>query len=301
MRIPGSAQRVALDHPDQAWPAASSADSNRPPSSTALFFRKVYYLASVRLLDLCDRLRIDERGKQRVWTLFEHVLRTETSLMTGRHLDQNLMCCIYVVAKVDRLFLLSHLQYFFQITKQDVPFHDIMYHYRHQPQATSRVYRRVLMDPATSPATIDDGASRDSLPASGGGGKLRSGSTLPVPGMSSAPPTPEPKEHDYADLIRYYNRVFVSRVEEFVKKLQPVSGDAKEVRVFEKIDLFLFRTRQFHYRQYQMYARIHYRRVVQLPIMCMYCRCQCYRCHRRVHFVTVSIGHHRRYPDSFIS
>lgn len=95
LRIPG-AQRAALDA-DQSW---SATDSNRPPSSTALFFRKVYYLASVRLLDLCDRLRMDERGKQRVWTLFEHVLRTETSLMTGRHLDQNLMCCIYVVAKV---------------------------------------------------------------------------------------------------------------------------------------------------------------------------------------------------------
>ena len=94
IRLP-SGQRVGFDHDPN-----SSADANRPASSTALFFRKVYYLASVRLLDLCERLRIDERGKQRVWTLFEHVLRTETSLMAGRHLDQNLMCCVYVVAKV---------------------------------------------------------------------------------------------------------------------------------------------------------------------------------------------------------
>uniref|UniRef100_A0A914X0W0 Retinoblastoma-like protein 1 n=1 Tax=Plectus sambesii TaxID=2011161 RepID=A0A914X0W0_9BILA len=211
IRLP-SGQRVGFDHDPN-----SASDSNRPASSTALFFRKVYYLASVRLLDLCERLRIDERGKQRVWTLFEHVLRTETSLMAGRHLDQNLMCCVYVVAK---------------ITKQDVSFHDIMYHYRHQPQASSRVYRRVLLDPSASPATVasDDGASRDSTASMTAAptGKLRSGSTLPVPGLGSAPPTPEPKEQDFADLIKYYNRAFVSRVEDFVKKLQPPPGDSKE-------------------------------------------------------------------------
>lgn len=44
--------------------------------------------------------------------------------------------------------------------------------------------------------------------------------------MSSAPPTPEPQNFDYTDLIRYYNRVFVGRVEDFVKKLDPSVNDA---------------------------------------------------------------------------
>lgn len=88
-------------------------------------------MAAVRLRDLCERVRLDEKGRQRAWTLFEHVLRTETSLMAGRHLDQNLMCCLYVVAKIGQ---------------QNISFHDIMYHYRHQPQATSRVYRRVMVE-----------------------------------------------------------------------------------------------------------------------------------------------------------
>lgn len=91
----------------------------------------MYYLAAVRLRDLCERVRLDEKGRQRAWTLFEHVLRTETSLMAGRHLDQNLMCCLYVVSKIGQ---------------QNISFHDIMYHYRHQPQAASRVYRRVLVE-----------------------------------------------------------------------------------------------------------------------------------------------------------
>lgn len=82
---------------------------------------------------MCDRIRIEDINRQKVWTLFEHVLRNETTLMTSRHLDQNLMCCLYIVAKVCSL---------------DTSFHDIMYHYRHQPQAVSRVYRHVLIDPS---------------------------------------------------------------------------------------------------------------------------------------------------------
>uniref|UniRef100_A0A915D7Z7 Retinoblastoma-associated protein B-box domain-containing protein n=1 Tax=Ditylenchus dipsaci TaxID=166011 RepID=A0A915D7Z7_9BILA len=160
---------------------------------------------------------MEETGRQKVWTLFEHLLRKETLLMVGRHLDQNLMCCLYIVSKVCGL---------------ETSFHDIMYHYRHQPQAVSRVYRRVLIDPSVSPATVhlsDDGASRDSVSSVGvGGNKLRSSSALPAPDMASAPPTPEPHNLDYADLIKYYNRVFVAKVEDFVKQFNPTNSESKE-------------------------------------------------------------------------
>lgn len=45
-------------------------------------------------------------------------------LMRDRHLDQIIMCCIYVMAKVLRL---------------DITFQEIMRQYRHQPQAKSHV------------------------------------------------------------------------------------------------------------------------------------------------------------------
>ncbi|VDM43314.1 unnamed protein product [Toxocara canis] len=217
VKVPTAAAKRRLEFDDDgitpAKRVAVDPEWNASTSATILFFRKVYYLAAVRLQDLCERVHLDEKGRHRVWTLFEHVLRTETSLMAGRHLDQNLMCCLYVVAK---------------ISKQDVSFHNIMYHYRHQPQASSRVYRQVLIDHTPSPTVLsDDNASRDSV-GSNSGGKLRSGSTLPIPGMGSAPPTPEPQNVDYTDLIKYYNRMFVSRVEYFVKKLQPGLIDLKE-------------------------------------------------------------------------
>lgn len=62
--------------------------------------------------------------------------------------------------------------------------------------------------------------------------KLRSGSTLPIPAVGSAPPTPTPTEEEYGDLIKFYNQVFVSKMEEVAKKLSSSTenGAEKEVR-----------------------------------------------------------------------
>ncbi|VDK80616.1 unnamed protein product [Litomosoides sigmodontis] len=206
---PLAKRRLEFDDDDSSCVAAKrrTADAeNSPSSATLLFFRKVYYLAAVRLRDLCERVRLDEKGRQRAWTLFEHVLRMETSLMAGRHLDQNLMCCLYVVAKIGQ---------------QNISFHDIMYHYRHQPQATSRVYRRVMVENISSPPIIlDDSVSHDSV-GSASGDKFRSESSVSGVIMGSGRATPEHQNVEYIDLIKYYNHVFIARVKSFVQKLQP--------------------------------------------------------------------------------
>lgn len=111
--------------------APSSAQTNNRPKKTgslALFFRKVcvqslevppfafslsswlyyalqlYHLASVRLRDLCDRLDVDRESMAQMWTCFEHVLMEHIDLLRDRHLDQMIMCSIYVMAKVRHLF-----------------------------------------------------------------------------------------------------------------------------------------------------------------------------------------------------
>uniref|UniRef100_A0A1I7XF17 Retinoblastoma-associated protein n=1 Tax=Heterorhabditis bacteriophora TaxID=37862 RepID=A0A1I7XF17_HETBA len=183
---------------------------DEPSSATTLFFRKVYYVAYVRLTDLCDRIRIDDKGRKLIWTLLEHVLRTETSLLAGRHLDQNLLCIVYVIAKFMKL---------------EVTFMDIMSHYRHQPQAKSHVYREVTVDASmfvfffsfnVCSNNSDDGNSRDSC---SGGSRLRSGSTFPTPEVASPAPELISSQHEKVDLIHYYNKVFLLRVEEFVKRM----------------------------------------------------------------------------------
>nr|DBA17035.1 TPA: hypothetical protein GDO54_002550 [Pyxicephalus adspersus] len=98
--------------------------------SLSLFCRKVYHLASVRLRDLCHKLDISDDLRKKIWTCFEFSLVNHHTLMTDRHLDQLLMCAIYMMAKV---------------TKEDTSFHDIMRCYRTQPHAQSHVYRSVLI------------------------------------------------------------------------------------------------------------------------------------------------------------
>ncbi|CAK5083369.1 unnamed protein product [Meloidogyne enterolobii] len=151
------------------------------------FFKKVYHLSAIRLTDLFERLRIsDELTKRKIWTLFEHVFRSKIILLKNRHLDQILMCCVYIITKVCSL---------------KITFQDIIFHYRHQPQASSNVYRNVLM----RMDFIDK--KEDNSP-----------------------------ETEREDLIRFYNKIFVPIVEDYVKKLYPSGPESKE-NVFPLISM----------------------------------------------------------------
>lgn len=61
---------------------------------------QVYHLASVRLRDLCLKLDISSELRGKIWTCFEHSLVHCTDLMKDRHLDQMLLCSIYIISKV---------------------------------------------------------------------------------------------------------------------------------------------------------------------------------------------------------
>nr|KAG5707513.1 hypothetical protein BaRGS_012017 [Batillaria attramentaria] len=90
--------------------------------SLALFFRKVYHLASVRLRELCDQLQVqDDDLRSKMWTCFEHSMTHCTELMCDRHLDQLLMCSVYIMAKV---------------TEKPLNFQDIMKCYSQPPTPT---------------------------------------------------------------------------------------------------------------------------------------------------------------------
>lgn len=110
-------------------------------SALLLFYRKMYHMSSLRLRDLCVRLNIEESNMKQIWTLFEHVVRDEgSSLLRGRHLDQILLCSIYVISKVTG----------FGKNGQGLTFQQIMRGYRMQPQFKSHVYRSVLLSTTAS-------------------------------------------------------------------------------------------------------------------------------------------------------
>ncbi|ETN70064.1 Retinoblastoma-associated protein B domain protein [Necator americanus] len=192
-----------------------------PCNAQKSFFSKIYYLASVRLSDICERIRIDDRGRRMMWTVLEYILKEERSLFMDRHLDQNLLCIVYVVCKAN---------------KADVSFVDIMSHYRHQPQADSRIYRMVRVDSSVllsnDTSCSEEGSSRDSTSVTDSQ-PLRSRSSVGAsPGASHfeessacagkqlpTTPEPDPLTGQHVDLIVYYNKVFLPRVEEFMKKI----------------------------------------------------------------------------------
>uniref|UniRef100_A0A8C2KAQ5 Retinoblastoma-like protein 1 n=1 Tax=Cyprinus carpio TaxID=7962 RepID=A0A8C2KAQ5_CYPCA len=134
---PLTARVLLTASPSRTAAPPAGSDTQPPPvnkprrtGSLALFFRKVYHLASVRLRDLCLKLDISSELRGKIWTCFEHSLLHCTDLMKDRHLDQLLLCAVYIISK---------------ITKEEHTFQDIMKCYRTQPQANSHVYRSVLL------------------------------------------------------------------------------------------------------------------------------------------------------------
>ncbi|TKS69800.1 Retinoblastoma-like protein 2 130 kDa retinoblastoma-associated protein [Collichthys lucidus] len=74
---------------------------NRPRrrNSLHIFARKVYRLMAMRLRELCSTLHISDELRSKIWTCFEYSLVNCTDLMIDRHLDQLVMCAIYIIAK----------------------------------------------------------------------------------------------------------------------------------------------------------------------------------------------------------
>ncbi|KAJ8960129.1 hypothetical protein NQ318_003848, partial [Aromia moschata] len=117
------------DRQSQQKKNASEASSKRT-KSLSIIFRKFYNLAGVRMEHLCSKLCLsDSELKHKIWTVFEDSIRN-TDLIKDRHLDQLLMCAVYVICKVSGSAL---------------KFQDIMKFYREQPQSVSGVYRDVLL------------------------------------------------------------------------------------------------------------------------------------------------------------
>uniref|UniRef100_A0A671QMQ0 Retinoblastoma-like protein 2 n=1 Tax=Sinocyclocheilus anshuiensis TaxID=1608454 RepID=A0A671QMQ0_9TELE len=189
----------------------------------APFPHQVYHLASVRLRDLCAKLDISTDLRRKIWTCFEYSLVHCTDLMMDRHLDQLLMCAIYVMTKLFKHYLSN---------TKDKSFQNIMKCYRSQPQASSSVYRSVLISGRKRRYSGNsENSHRQCSPTEGGQEQasgesspvsMRSSSTLPIPQPSSAPSTPtrapggpQEQEEERADLIRFYNHVYIKQIKRF--------------------------------------------------------------------------------------
>ncbi|NWV07909.1 RBL1 protein, partial [Ptilonorhynchus violaceus] len=178
-------------------PAASKP---KRTGSLALFYRKVYHLASVRLRDLCLKLDVSNDLRRKIWTCFEFTLVHCADLMKDRHLDQLLLCAFYIMAKV---------------TKEERTFQDIMKSYRNQPQANSHVYRSVLLRNISADVPLDKNANSD-MEVTGAGSSS---------GRSAGENLSELETEERGDLIKFYNAVYVGRVKSFALKYDITNQD----------------------------------------------------------------------------
>ncbi|XP_075022301.1 retinoblastoma-like protein 1 isoform X1 [Calonectris borealis] len=183
----------------------SSASKPRKTGSLALFYRKVYHLASVRLRDLCLKLDVSNDLRRKIWTCFEFTLVHCADLMKDRHLDQLLLCAFYIMAKV---------------TKEERTFQDIMKSYRNQPQANSHVYRSVLLRNISADVLLDKNANQDVEMTEDSFVKTGSSS-----GRSGAENSSESGTEERGDLIKFYNAVYVGRVKSFALKYDITNQD----------------------------------------------------------------------------
>ncbi|XP_018779360.1 retinoblastoma-like protein 1 isoform X3 [Serinus canaria] len=183
-------------------PAASKP---KRTGSLALFYRKVYHLASVRLRDLCLKLDVSNDLRRKIWTCFEFTLVHCADLMKDRHLDQLLLCAFYIMAKV---------------TKEERTFQDIMKSYRNQPQANSHVYRSVLLRNTSDDVPLDKNANPDMEMTEDS--SVKAGSSL---GRSTAENSSESETEERGDLIKFYNAVYVGRVKSFALKYDITNQD----------------------------------------------------------------------------
>ncbi|NWU99331.1 RBL1 protein, partial [Upupa epops] len=194
-------------HPQvsQAQEVQLPASKPKRTGSLALFYRKVYHLASVRLRDLCLKLDVSNDLRRKIWTCFEFTLVHCADLMKDRHLDQLLLCAFYIMAKV---------------TKEERTFQDIMKSYRNQPQANSQVYRSVLLRSRSAGVRADKTPSQDVEMAEDSAVK-RGGSS----GQLAAGNSSESGAEERGDLIKFYNTVYVGRVKAFALKYDITNQD----------------------------------------------------------------------------
>lgn len=149
-----NSQQVTVKTESATQPQIQSNGDTTPTStpkknnSLILFFRKFYSLAVVRMNDLCTRLLLsDEELKRKIWTCLEYSIMHQTQLLRDRHLDQILMCAVYVICKV------THNP----SNQVERTFAAIMRCYRQRPLADNHVYRSVLIKQSTGEGSPERG------------------------------------------------------------------------------------------------------------------------------------------------
>ena len=116
-------QTPTLDSGNTAFPASATDKSLR---ALAIFYRKTFHLARLRLEHICNKLKIPQDVGLLASACFRHAIEDQSVILPGCHLDQLMMCSIHAI---------------FIVAGKDakIQFSDIIKEYRRLPQADPRV------------------------------------------------------------------------------------------------------------------------------------------------------------------
>ncbi|XP_029949815.1 retinoblastoma-like protein 2 isoform X2 [Salarias fasciatus] len=183
----------------------SSQSAGNRTKSIHPFARRVYTLMAGRLRELCSALDICDELRLKIWTCFEHSLVHCTFLMADRHLDQLLMCAVYITAK---------------ITQREIPFKSIMKCYNSQQRTNRSVCKNSL---------ITGGVTEDFTTV-----KKEQSSAFLTPNTPSTH-YPETRQQERGNIIHFYNKVYVTTLEPFAKQFAPsFKGDTPPLSPFPR-------------------------------------------------------------------
>ncbi|XP_012284354.1 retinoblastoma-like protein 1 isoform X2 [Orussus abietinus] len=203
--IPKTTASAVTSTPVQSSLVSREPAKPRRTGSVALFFRKFYALGGIRMQALCTSLEItDVDLKKKIWTIFEYSIKERTDLMKDRHLDQILMCAVYVICKLAKM--------------EKHSFTEIMRCYRLQPQAESHIYRSVLITRGQrneANGNYEDVEAGNYAESFEGRGK----NVAPLTPTNMAGTSQNFGTMTRGDLIKFYNTVYVPQVKEVANRL----------------------------------------------------------------------------------
>ncbi|GAB2230323.1 hypothetical protein Droror1_Dr00014585 [Drosera rotundifolia] len=96
-----------------------------------VLFSKISKLAAVRINGMIERLQATQQMRESVYHLFQQILNQRMTLFFSRHIDQIILCCFYIVAKISKL---------------NFKFKEIIMNYKKQPQYRPDVIHCVFVD-----------------------------------------------------------------------------------------------------------------------------------------------------------
>uniref|UniRef100_A0A8R1HRN3 Uncharacterized protein n=1 Tax=Caenorhabditis japonica TaxID=281687 RepID=A0A8R1HRN3_CAEJA len=164
--------------------------NNQSSRTLRIFLKRTLFTGARRMQELTDRVSMGVRAKSQCWSLFDYLLRNEPLIFMDRHLDQIILCAVYVILKIN---------------VSGTTFLDLMAHYRRQAKDAVFVYRNV---------TIFSEQLEEN-------GKVSVNTKETVMERLEGPQ----KEKETVNLIRYYNLEFRDRIKYIIGHLDQASDE----------------------------------------------------------------------------